>query len=96
MDHLFLLGLKIKLIIQQIISGHNNSIYFIVMFYYTQMNIHVGNISLVDQFEWDMSDPQNSPEDFSRTLCADLGESDSNVVFTSMLLAVYCCYFFRY
>ncbi|KAF6023090.1 SMARCB1 [Bugula neritina] len=38
-----------------------------------KLNIHVGNISLVDQFEWDMSEPQNNPESFARTLCADLG-----------------------
>ena len=39
----------------------------------TQLNIHVGNISLVDQFEWDLSNPLNSPEQFARQLCADLG-----------------------
>jgi len=38
-----------------------------------QLNIHVGNISLVDQFEWDLSNPLNSPEVFARELCADLG-----------------------
>lgn len=38
-----------------------------------QLNIHVGNISLVDQFEWDMSESDNSPEDFAQTLCAELG-----------------------
>ncbi|XP_067935696.1 SWI/SNF-related matrix-associated actin-dependent regulator of chromatin subfamily B member 1-like [Watersipora subatra] len=38
-----------------------------------KLNIHVGNISLVDQFEWDVSEPQNSPEAFARVLCADLG-----------------------
>jgi len=38
-----------------------------------KLNIHVGNVSLVDQFEWDMSEPQNSPEDFSQKLCAELG-----------------------
>ena len=38
-----------------------------------QLNIHVGNISLVDQFEWDISNPRNSPEEFARLLCADLG-----------------------
>ncbi|KAE8291753.1 SWI/SNF-related matrix-associated actin-dependent regulator of chromatin subfamily B member 1 [Larimichthys crocea] len=27
-----------------------------------KLNIHVGNISLVDQFEWDMSERENSPE----------------------------------
>ncbi|XP_060072731.1 SWI/SNF-related matrix-associated actin-dependent regulator of chromatin subfamily B member 1-like isoform X1 [Ylistrum balloti] len=38
-----------------------------------KLNIHVGNISLVDQFEWDMSEPENSPEEFSMKLCAELG-----------------------
>ncbi|XP_041348691.1 SWI/SNF-related matrix-associated actin-dependent regulator of chromatin subfamily B member 1-A-like isoform X2 [Gigantopelta aegis] len=38
-----------------------------------KLNIHVGNISLVDQFEWDMSDSENSPEQFSTKLCAELG-----------------------
>ena len=45
----------------------------IVYLYPLQLNIHVGNISLVDQFEWDLSNPLNSPEEFSRELCADLG-----------------------
>ena len=38
-----------------------------------QLNIQVGNISLVDQFEWDLSNPLNVPEEFARQLCADLG-----------------------
>ncbi len=38
-----------------------------------QLNIHVGNISLNDQFEWDLTNPLNSPEQFARQLCADLG-----------------------
>ena len=42
-------------------------------YFYPQLNIHVGNISLVDQFEWDLSNPLNSPEKFARQLCADLG-----------------------
>ena len=37
------------------------------------MNIHVGNVSLVDQFEWDMSVTQNSPEEFAKKLAAELG-----------------------
>lgn len=37
-----------------------------------KLNIHVGNISLVDQFEWDLAEEKNSPEDFARKLCADL------------------------
>jgi len=38
-----------------------------------KLNIHVGNISLIDQFEWDLAEDKNSPEEFSRKLCADLG-----------------------
>merc|ERR1711971_710463 len=37
-----------------------------------KLNIHLGNISLVDQFEWDIADDKNNPEEFSRKLCADL------------------------
>ena len=40
-----------------------------------QLNIHVGNVSLVDQFEWDMAEPENSPEEFATKLCAELGKS---------------------
>lgn len=38
-----------------------------------KLNIHVGNISLVDQFEWDMGEKDNSPEQFALTLCKELG-----------------------
>ncbi len=38
-----------------------------------KLNIHVGNVSLNDQFEWDMSEPQNSPEEFAKKLAAELG-----------------------
>ncbi|XP_046840485.1 SWI/SNF-related matrix-associated actin-dependent regulator of chromatin subfamily B member 1-A-like [Xenia sp. Carnegie-2017] len=38
-----------------------------------KLNVHVGNISLVDQVEWDLSDSQNSPEQFALSLCTDLG-----------------------
>lgn len=33
----------------------------------------MGNISLVDQFEWDMSERENSPEKFALKLCSELG-----------------------
>ena len=39
-----------------------------------QLNIHVGNVSLVDQFEWDMAEKKNSPEEFAERLCAELGK----------------------
>lgn len=38
-----------------------------------KLNIHVGNTSLVDQVEWDMSEKKNSPEQFAMKLCAELG-----------------------
>ncbi len=37
-----------------------------------KLNIHIGNISLVDQFEWDLAEERNSPEEFAKKLCADL------------------------
>ena len=38
-----------------------------------QLDISVDAINLQDQFEWDLADPQNSPEDFAAIYCADLG-----------------------
>ncbi|KAF4517939.1 hypothetical protein B566_EDAN005306 [Ephemera danica] len=38
-----------------------------------KLNIHVGNTSLVDQVEWDMSEKDNNPENFAMKLCAELG-----------------------
>uniref|UniRef100_A0A069DUM4 SWI/SNEF class chromatin regulator protein n=1 Tax=Clytia hemisphaerica TaxID=252671 RepID=A0A069DUM4_9CNID len=38
-----------------------------------KLNLHVGNVSLQDQFEWDMSDPLNNPEQFALSLCTELG-----------------------
>lgn len=38
-----------------------------------KLNIHVGNISLMDQFEWDFSESLNTPEQFALSLCSDLG-----------------------
>ena len=38
-----------------------------------KLNIHLGNISLVDQFEWDISDEKNNPEEFSRFALGKLG-----------------------
>jgi hypothetical protein len=47
---------------------------FLLLFFFSfQLNIHVGNVSLVDQFEWDMSESENSPEEFATKLCAELG-----------------------
>lgn len=38
-----------------------------------KLNLHVGNVSLQDQFEWDMSNPLNNPEQFALSLCTELG-----------------------
>lgn len=38
-----------------------------------KLNVHVGNTSLVDQVEWDMSQKENNPEEFAMKLCAELG-----------------------
>ena len=37
-----------------------------------KLNIHIGNISLVDQFEWDLAEERNSPEEFAKKLCGEL------------------------
>ena len=38
-----------------------------------QINVRIGRITVKDQFEWDINNPDNSPEDFAESLCADLG-----------------------
>lgn len=38
-----------------------------------KLNVHVGNTSLVDQVEWDMSQKENNPEEFAMKLCEELG-----------------------
>ena len=35
----------------------------------------VGSMKLEDQFEWDLSNPNNSPELFAEGYCVDLGLS---------------------
>uniref|UniRef100_A0A8C7MRK0 SWI/SNF related BAF chromatin remodeling complex subunit B1 n=1 Tax=Oncorhynchus kisutch TaxID=8019 RepID=A0A8C7MRK0_ONCKI len=47
-----------------------------------KLNIHVGNISLVDQFEWDMLERENSPETFALMLCSELGLGGGEFVTT--------------
>ena len=37
-----------------------------------KLDICINNIILNDQFEWDLNNLENSPEDFSRVLVADL------------------------
>jgi SWI/SNF-related matrix-associated actin-dependent regulator of chromatin subfamily B protein 1 len=41
-----------------------------------ELDLRVDNIQLRDQFEWDLNDPQNSPEEFSSLLCDDLALPD--------------------
>jgi len=38
-----------------------------------QLDVSVDSINLRDQFEWDLADPQNSPEAFAAVYCSDLG-----------------------
>ncbi|EGD77658.1 hypothetical protein PTSG_08750 [Salpingoeca rosetta] len=38
-----------------------------------KLEVQVGTTQLVDQFEWDISNPLNSPEHFAETLTRDLG-----------------------
>merc|ERR1712062_425984 len=50
-----------------------------------KLNIHIGNISLVDQFEWDLADENNSPEEFAKKICSDLslgGEFVTAIVYS--------------
>ncbi|KFD53400.1 hypothetical protein M514_05664 [Trichuris suis] len=38
-----------------------------------KLNINVGNLSLVDEFEWDLSELEYTPEIFAQTMCIELG-----------------------
>ena len=51
----------------------------------------MGNVSLVDQFEWDMSEPENSPEEFATKLCAELGNCVCVRVCVCVCVCVYVC-----
>ena len=44
------------------------------------------------QFEWDISDERNNPEEFSRKLCADLGLGGEFT--TAVLYSVRYCVFY--
>ena len=37
-----------------------------------KLNITIGQNTLIDQFEWDVNDPYNSPEEFARQITRDL------------------------
>lgn len=38
-----------------------------------ELDLRIDNIQIKDQFEWDMNEQQNSPEEFAETLASDLG-----------------------
>jgi len=38
-----------------------------------KLNVHIGNISIVDQIEWDMAEETNDPEVFAKQYCKELG-----------------------
>lgn len=40
-----------------------------------KLNITIGSVTLVDQFEWEINNPLNSPEDFARVMARDLSLS---------------------
>lgn len=40
-----------------------------------KLNITIGSITLVDQFEWEINNPLNSPEEFARSMARDLSLS---------------------
>ncbi|PNS20712.1 hypothetical protein CAC42_2957 [Sphaceloma murrayae] len=40
-----------------------------------KINITVGHITLVDQFEWDINNPDNNPEEFAQQMACDLSLS---------------------
>lgn len=40
-----------------------------------KLDITIGTLELVDQFEWDINDPANSPEEFARQMARDLSLS---------------------
>lgn len=54
-------------------EGGNSSSKGIELRTVIKLDITVGNRELVDQFEWDISCPRNSPEEFANTLSTDLG-----------------------
>lgn len=40
-----------------------------------KLNITIGAVTLIDQFEWEMNEPDNSPEEFARVMSHDLSLS---------------------
>ncbi|KAF2661719.1 SNF5-domain-containing protein, partial [Lophiostoma macrostomum CBS 122681] len=52
-------------------SAHKNDEMRIVI----KLNITIGQHTLVDQFEWEINNPLNSPEEFARQMAADMSLS---------------------
>lgn len=44
-----------------------------------RLDLRIGRVVIRDQFEWDLSAPENCPESFAELLCADLGLSTAFV-----------------
>lgn len=61
-----------RIILKVCVNSYETMAHFLTL-HNPQLNIHVGNISLVDQFEWDMSEKDNNPESFALKLCSELG-----------------------
>ena len=38
-----------------------------------KLDILIGDLEYKDQFEWDIANPDNDPEEFARNVCKDLG-----------------------
>lgn len=38
-----------------------------------QLNVQVDDICLSDQFQWEVTNPDNDPDEFAWSLCAELG-----------------------
>lgn len=37
------------------------------------INIRINDMNFRDKFQWDINDPNNSPEEFAWNLCAEMG-----------------------
>ena len=45
-----------------------------------KLDILIGDLEYKDQFEWDIANPDNDPEEFARNVCKDLGLGTEFVV----------------
>ena len=44
------------------------------------INVRIGRVVYKDKFEWDINNPDNSPEDFAECVCADVGLGDEFIL----------------